>query len=148
MHAIIHHTKVCDFFMKSNILFLSCWCLGIIFKKTWVTSHSLGPPKTLAADLASPAATVPLSRPTLGLSLNNADSIRFFFTVCGRTQGFMADILNDDPDEAKASWCHLPQRKEKSRRLATSLSKHQVSAVVAQQKPVAIAEDFCDRFSP
>lgn len=90
MRAVIHDREllIC---MKSDILFLSCWCLGIIVKKTWVTFHSFGPPKTLAADQASPAATVPLFSPTLGLSLNNADSIRFFLTVCGRTQGFMAD---------------------------------------------------------
>lgn len=62
--------------------------------------------------------------------------------------GLHADILNDRPDEAKAGCCQLPQRKEKSQRPATSLSKHRVSAVVAQQTPVAIAEDFCDRLSP
>lgn len=63
--------------------------------------------------------------------------------VEGHGASWQIDILSDHPDEATAGWYQLPQRKEKFRRPATSLSKHQVSAVVVQQKPVAIAEDFC-----
>lgn len=53
----------------------------------------------------------------------------------------MTDIFNDHPDEFKTNWGQLLQRKEKSQGDWLASVSTKLSTVVAQQKPIAIAEE-------